>query len=119
MSYKRNSLHPVTGEPMTAVEYNELANIHGWESMPDWEAKLRDRLEKELPEGGYEIGSPNFRAWTGKGGKIECEVALSRAIKDLCKSEPSITVKKVVYKKLTYAEVREKIGDVLFPKDKK
>lgn len=47
--------------------------------MEQWEKELREKLEKELPEGMYEIGGPGLVAWTGKGGKIDFEVLLQKA----------------------------------------
>lgn len=47
---------------------------------PQWEIDLRAKLEKELPDGHYQIGSGKLQAWTGKSGKIEFEVALQRII---------------------------------------
>lgn len=51
--------------------------------MEDWEKELRERLEKELPEGVYRIGSPGDELilHTGKDGKIDFEVALIRYIR--------------------------------------
>ena len=48
--------------------------------MEQWEKELREKLQKELPDGGYEIGAPPMIAWTGKGGKINFEVALHKAM---------------------------------------
>lgn len=52
--------------------------------MEQWEVDLRARLEKELPDGYYELsgGEGGFCAGTGKGGKIEFEVALVKAAKN-------------------------------------
>jgi len=48
--------------------------------MEQWEKELREKLQKELPEGAYEIGVLPMIAWTGKGGKINFEVALHKAM---------------------------------------
>ncbi len=50
--------------------------------MEKWEIDLRSKLEKELSDGLYRIGSGNFMGWTGKGGQIEFEVALIKNAKD-------------------------------------
>jgi hypothetical protein len=48
--------------------------------MEQWEKELRKKLEKELPEGGYDIGNSGMACWTGKQGYIEYRVALIKAI---------------------------------------
>lgn len=52
--------------------------------IPQWEIDLRAKLEKELPEGYYQIGNTDFGGrfsyGTNKEGKIEFEVALQRII---------------------------------------
>ncbi len=59
--------------------------------MEDWEKELREKLNKELLEGSYQIGDPTsgFIAFTGKQGKINFEVELTRYIKNTitCKEE--------------------------------
>lgn len=46
-----------------------------------WEENLRAKLEKEIKPGCYFIGGPGISLYTGRGGKIEYEVALQKAIK--------------------------------------
>ncbi len=51
--------------------------------MEQWEIELRERLQKELPEGAYELGDGvGFIALTGKQGKIESEVIFQRLIRN-------------------------------------
>lgn len=103
---------------MTPADYNELAKIHGWRVMEDWEVALRTKLEDELEEGMYNISSPGLTLWTGKGGKIECEVAFHREmLKWLAVPTPDILrTDKASYTKVTYNKFRELIKDVLFSK---
>lgn len=136
MSYSRGMLHPVRGDKMTAVEWNELAKQHGWDGvMEDWEVKLRDRLERELPEGHYDASfrteGRKFDLLTGKGGQIELEVAMVKALKewnqdlvrdafykvpeDLIKPEPA---PKPVYSRISYERIKELISDCLYGKKK-
>lgn len=115
MVYSVGTLHPVTGDPMTPLEYNELAEKHGWVKMEQWEIDLRTRLEAEIKPGCYQIGGPGFYAHTGRGGKIQYEVEFHRAMREIA-GHPSVPpIEKVVYKKLTYEELKKKIGDALFP----
>jgi hypothetical protein len=51
--------------------------------MEEWEKELREKLQKELPEGPYQIGVPPMMAYTGKGGRIEFEVALHKQMMKL------------------------------------
>lgn len=87
MAYSRGMLHPVRGDKMTAVEWNEFAKKGNWPGvMPDWEAELRDKLETELEDGGYhhkfEHEGRKHSLYTGKGGQIEIQVALHKAMRD-------------------------------------
>ena len=53
--------------------------------MEQWEIDLRARLEKDLPEGHYQIGPYDEKGlvlYTGKQGKIDYEVAFFRAAKN-------------------------------------
>lgn len=43
--------------------------------MEKWEIDLREKLEKEVPEGAYNIGS-GWKLWTGKKGFINFLVGL-------------------------------------------
>ena len=47
----------------------------------DWEKELREKLNKELPDGVYDIGHGNFVCYTGKQGKIELEVEVMKELK--------------------------------------
>ena len=51
--------------------------------MEQWEIKLREKLEKELPEGSYDIGTDNFVCITGKGGYINFRVALAKEVQKM------------------------------------
>ncbi len=48
--------------------------------MEQWEKELREKLKKQLPEGGYDIGNSGMACWTGKQGYIEYRVAFIKAI---------------------------------------
>jgi hypothetical protein len=48
--------------------------------MEPWEEELRARLEQEVPNGMYNIGTGNLVCWTGKGGYIDFRVELEKAI---------------------------------------
>jgi len=58
--------------------------------MEQWEKDIRERLERELPDGPYNISSGDFRVFTGKVGKIEYEVALERLLRDQVKEFKSV-----------------------------
>lgn len=53
------------------------------DKMEQWEIDLRTKLEKELPDGQYQIGGGAYIMWTGKQGKIESEVALHKELQKL------------------------------------
>lgn len=46
--------------------------------MEEWEIKLREKLEKEIPHGSYKIGLDPIVVYTGKGGYIDYLVAFER-----------------------------------------
>lgn len=46
-----------------------------------WEGNLREKLKKELPDGCYDMSTKRMTLFTGKGGRIEMEVALQKALK--------------------------------------
>lgn len=50
--------------------------------MEQWEIDLRKKLEEELPNGIYNIGTKDFVCHTGKQGKINFEVLLHKKITD-------------------------------------
>jgi len=50
----------------------------------DWEVVLRTKLDKELPDGSYQIGDNNKTIlYTGKRGKIDFEVALAKEFRNI------------------------------------
>jgi hypothetical protein len=57
--------------------------------MEQWEIDLREKLEKELPDGAYYIGSSKMCAYTGKQGYIHYRVELVR----LSKNPPEIDLR--------------------------
>jgi hypothetical protein len=44
------------------------------------ETRYRAKLDKQLSNGGYQIGEGPYILWTGKGGKIDFEVAFMKEI---------------------------------------
>ena len=50
--------------------------------MEDWEKDLRERLDKEVSEDIYKIGSPPMIALTGKGGYINYLVEVERGLRE-------------------------------------
>jgi hypothetical protein len=46
--------------------------------MEDWEIKLREKLELELEDKSYRIGTDRIYGLTGKSGKIDYEIALRK-----------------------------------------
>lgn len=125
--YNRGALHPVTAEKITPVEYNELAKVHGWELLEQWEVDLRTKLEAELEDGCYAIGGPGFWAYTGKGGKIDFEVELRRELRKWTPPPPikqippinpifnRVEIPKVGYKTTSsYEELKKKIEEFMF-----
>lgn len=50
------------------------------ENVP-YEEKLRKKLNKELPEGIYDISEGNLVCFTGKQGKIDLEVEVIKELK--------------------------------------
>ena len=61
-----------------AAKESNLVVLVPKQIMEDWEKELREKLDKEIPDGLYEIGEPGDRFFmiTGKGGKINFEVDL-------------------------------------------
>ncbi len=58
--------------------------------MEQWEIELRDKLEKELPLGGYKIRElGGMVLWTGRGGKIELEVAFMNSVRNFLGMKPT------------------------------
>jgi len=53
--------------------------------MEDWEIELRAKLDKEIPNGAYQIGTPPVVAWTGKGGYIDFHIEMERVLRKLIK----------------------------------
>lgn len=51
--------------------------------MEAWEKELRERLDKEVPEGLQIIGDPNIGpvVWSGKQGQIEFLVCLEKELR--------------------------------------
>lgn len=49
-------------------------------TVEEWEKARREQLQKEVPDGAYEIGDHTFKAYTGKGGYIEYIIAFEKAI---------------------------------------
>jgi len=50
--------------------------------METWEKELRERLDKEVLDGPYQIGAGKWVAWTGKLGYINYLVELNRLVKE-------------------------------------
>lgn len=51
------------------------------EKIPEgWEEVLVAKLQAELPDGMYSLGDGPIRGFTGKGGKIQFEVALHKEL---------------------------------------
>jgi hypothetical protein len=46
-----------------------------------WEEKRRAELEAELPDGCYDHSMPGFTLIMGKGGHIQLQIALEKALK--------------------------------------
>lgn len=86
--------------------------------MEQWEIDLRAKLQKELVDGLFQVGTPGgIHLWTGKGGAIEIEVALQKEIR---KYKPVPTKSSGLknynpkYKKLTEDELRARIEDFFY-----
>ena len=70
--------------------------------MEQWEVDLRARLEKEIPEGSYQLGCDkdcplDHKHWfilSGKGGYIENEVAFHKAVRSYKYEEVESKVQK-------------------------
>lgn len=58
--------------------------------MSKWEKELRERLEKEIPDGAYDISSPGFTCWTGRLGYIDFLVALEKEFNKYRKNDKNI-----------------------------
>lgn len=48
--------------------------------MEQWEIELRERLNRELPNGAYAVGDNCF---TGKAGYIEFDIAMRKKAKEM------------------------------------
>jgi hypothetical protein len=55
--------------------------------MEQWEKELREKLEKELPEGMYNLSAGNMVCFGGKGAQINFEVALKKEANKIFKNE--------------------------------
>jgi hypothetical protein len=77
-------------------------------NMEQWEIDLRSKLDKELPDGCYMISEGNFVVATGKGGKIEYEVALVKAANNYIETGEGIQreIEKSTFKR-TYSDLTE------------
>jgi hypothetical protein len=51
--------------------------------MEQWEKELREKLQKKIKPGIYDVSAGKFVAYTGMQGKIDFEVELERAIRKL------------------------------------
>jgi hypothetical protein len=51
--------------------------------MEKWEKTLRNKLGSELKEGLHDISQGDFKAFTGKQGKIDFEVELERTLREI------------------------------------
>lgn len=90
--------------------------------MEQWEIELREKLQRELPDGAYQIGGPGMIAHTGKGGAIDFRVAL---VKSCMKAEvdpesfsslPVAEPTTYPYKELTYDELKRTLEELLYTK---
>ena len=50
--------------------------------METWERELRERLNVEITDGIYQVGTGKWVAWTGKHGYINYLVELNRLVKE-------------------------------------
>lgn len=87
------------------------------EEMEQWEIDLRAKLEKELPEGIYELSNDaGFVALTGKQGKINYEVEFMREVRKYRGYESEIQEAskdaKVTYKGLTVDDFMQFMKDL-------
>ncbi len=48
--------------------------------MEQWEIDRRKYYQETIPDGCYQIGTDDFFAYTGKGGYIEYQIALEKAV---------------------------------------
>jgi len=53
--------------------------------MEKWEKELREKLQAEMPERLYTIGSGKLTAVTGKAGYIDYRVAMQQELRKLAK----------------------------------
>ncbi len=94
--------------------------------MEQWEIDLRAKLQKELPDGLYEIGFPGskIQGWTGKGGKIDMEVALHKELRKMSENFKSENTPKTEFKlkdkysNITEEKLKELIRDAMYGKSK-
>ena len=83
------------------------------------EKDLREKLEKELPNGWYDIGTGDFHCYTGKGGKIDFEVALRKDIQEKYKVDFNVIPQTAIapsteYSTLTKEKLEQVIKDITF-----
>lgn len=55
--------------------------------MEQWEKDLRERLDKEIPNGMYDLSAPGMVCYGGKGAKINLEVAFRKAAAEYVDSD--------------------------------
>ena len=54
------------------------------EPIEQWERALRDKLQKELPAGVFQIKGPGkTQLWVSKATRIEMDVALQRELRKM------------------------------------
>jgi len=86
--------------------------------MEQWEIDLRARLNKDIPDGAYQIGSGKWVAWTGKLGYITYLVEIERTLRDNQKSIKDAENDYLNYHILNADKIKEIFKD-LFKDDKR
>jgi len=86
--------------------------------MEQWEKELRAKLEKETPDGLYQIGDKDFVFATGKDGYINFQVEMVRATR-IPKQGAGLKqqMKKVqhhTYASLTDEKIEQVLNDIFY-----
>lgn len=84
--------------------------------MEQWEIDLREKLQRELPDGCYDHSVPSKEGrsivcYSGKGGEIEVRVAIAKEIRKLKEKPIPFTLGIDLYKKMSETELREVIQE--------
>jgi hypothetical protein len=95
------------------------------EEEKEWERKLREKLEKELPDGLYQFDvGCGGKMMTGKGGAIEIEIQMKKAFlkdtsEDIEITDFGVKVENTPKQIKKLKKVRKRLTNITPPKKKR